>query len=1056
MQWLAALCVRRPVLATVLILLLVVVGAYGYSLLGVDRMPKVDFPTVIVTTLNPGAAAEEVDREITDKIEEVVNTISGLDELRSTSSEGISIVTASFLLEKNGDVAAQEVRDAVNRVMPQLPETIRQPTVQKMDPDASPILTLVVSSKRPVRDTTEFADKMLRRALENVNGVGQVLVVGGRQRQINVWLDASRLRAHNVTVTDVSRALQAQNIEVPGGRIENGPQWVTVRTRGRVQSVAEFNDIVVRQRDAHPITIADVAVVEDGMADPASIANLDGVPAVTLQIRRQSGTNVVEVVDAVLERVRLLKATLPPGYDMRVVRDQSEYIKASIGTVKEHLILGSILAALVVAFFLWNLRSTVIAAIAIPTSIISTFGLIWYMGFTLNSMTMLALTLSVGIVIDDAIVVIENIYRFIEEKGRPPIQAAVEATREIGLAVLATTLSLIAIFLPMGFMGGIVGRFMQSFGLTMSFAVGVSLLVSFTLTPMLGSRWLRSMQRRNGAEHHTSKDSWFFHPIDARYTRLLQWALSHRGLVVAIGFLVLLTTVPLGIVVHKNFMPLDDQSDFLVNIRTAEGTSLQSTEITANRVATAIRQRVPESLYTLVTVASDTAVTPNLASIYVKLKPVDQRTRSQFEIQNWVRAELLPGLATGTRTSVRQSSGMGGGGADIQFVINGPDLNQMATFAGRIAAQTAGAQGAVDVDTSLNLGKPELSVMLNRPKAADLGVQVSDIAGALRLLVGGDQVTTYNEGGEQYEVHLRARAEDRTSELGISALTVPSTRLGSVPLENLALLKPSEAPTQIDRLQRQRQVSIYASVLTGASQTPIMSAMQQAAAGLGMPVTYQTRFTGQSREMGRAAQNFLTAFLLSLVFMYLILAAQFDSWLHPITILLSLPLTLPFALISVFVTGQSMNIFSALGLFVLFGVVKKNAILQIDQANQLRATGMDRTQAAIQACRNRLRPILMTTAAFVAGMIPLVASSGVGSGTNRAIGVVIVGGQSLALLLTLVATPVAYSLFDEATAKVRSWRGSTDGDSNESVGAAAGIGLVSRSAAESHDLESTR
>jgi HAE1 family hydrophobic/amphiphilic exporter-1 len=1056
MQWLAALCVRRPVLATVLILLLVVVGAYGYSLLGVDRMPKVDFPTVIVTTLNPGAAAEEVDREITDKIEEVVNTISGLDELRSTSSEGISIVTASFLLEKNGDVAAQEVRDAVNRVMPQLPETIRQPTVQKMDPDASPILTLVVSSKRPVRDTTEFADKMLRRALENVNGVGQVLVVGGRQRQINVWLDASRLRAHNVTVTDVSRALQAQNIEVPGGRIENGPQWVTVRTRGRVQSVAEFNDIVVRQRDAHPITIADVAVVEDGMADPASIANLDGVPAVTLQIRRQSGTNVVEVVDAVLERVRLLKATLPPGYDMRVVRDQSEYIKASIGTVKEHLILGSILAALVVAFFLWNLRSTVIAAIAIPTSIISTFGLIWYMGFTLNSMTMLALTLSVGIVIDDAIVVIENIYRFIEEKGRPPIQAAVEATREIGLAVLATTLSLIAIFLPMGFMGGIVGRFMQSFGLTMSFAVGVSLLVSFTLTPMLGSRWLRSMQRRNGAEHHTSKDSWFFHPIDARYTRLLQWALSHRGLVVAIGFLVLLTTVPLGIVVHKNFMPLDDQSDFLVNIRTAEGTSLQSTEITANRVATAIRQRVPESLYTLVTVASDTAVTPNLASIYVKLKPVDQRTRSQFEIQNWVRAELLPGLATGTRTSVRQSSGMGGGGADIQFVINGPDLNQMATFAGRIAAQTAGAQGAVDVDTSLNLGKPELSVMLNRPKAADLGVQVSDIAGALRLLVGGDQVTTYNEGGEQYEVHLRARAEDRTSELGISALTVPSTRLGSVPLENLALLKPSEAPTQIDRLQRQRQVSIYASVLPGASQTPIMSAMQQAAAGLGMPVTYQTRFTGQSREMGRAAQNFLTAFLLSLVFMYLILAAQFDSWLHPITILLSLPLTLPFALISVFVTGQSMNIFSALGLFVLFGVVKKNAILQIDQANQLRATGMDRTQAAIQACRNRLRPILMTTAAFVAGMIPLVASSGVGSGTNRAIGVVIVGGQSLALLLTLVATPVAYSLFDEATAKVRSWRGSTDGDSNESVGAAAGIGLVSRSAAESHDLESTR
>jgi HAE1 family hydrophobic/amphiphilic exporter-1 len=1015
MQWLAALCVRRPVLATVLILALVVIGVFGYLQLGVDRMPKVDFPMVTITTLNPGASAEEIDREITDNIEEAVNTISGLDELRSMSSEGVSIVMASFLLEKNGDVAAQEVRDQVNRVMPNLPQTIRQPVIQKVDPDAAPVLTVVVSSKRPVRDTTEFGDKVLRRALENVNGVGQVLVLGGRQRQINIWLDASRLRAYNVTVTDVARALQMQNIEVPGGRLENGPQWVTVRTRGRVQSVGEFNEIVVRQREGHPITIADVARVEDGMADLSSTAYANGEPAVTLQIRRQSGTNTVAVVQEVKRRLVELRPTLPSDYEIRTMRDASEYIEASIRTVKEHLILGSILAALVVAFFLWNLRSTIIAAIAIPTSIVSTFGLIWYEGFTLNSMTMLALTLSVGIVIDDAIVVIENIYRFIEEKGRPPMKAAVEATREIGLAVLATTLSLVAIFLPMGFMGGIVGRFMQSFGLTMAFAVMVSLLVSFSLTPMLGSRWLKAIASNGSHQHHGSKDSWFFHHIDQGYTRLLDWALAHRGRVVAVAGLVLLSAVPLGIIVHKNFLPFDDQSELLVAIRAPEGTSLQSTELIGNRVASMIRKQIPETDYTLVTTAGDTAATPNVASIYVKLVPLEKRSRSQFDVMGEVRSTILPMFASEhLRTSVRPAVSMGGGGSDIQFVINGPDLDQMANYARRVAEATRKIAGAVDVDTSLNLGKPEVSVFLNRPKAADLGVQASDVAQALRWLVGGDEVTTYNEGGEQYEVHLRARPEDRVNDSDLGSLTVPSSRLGAVALENVASLRRGDAPTQIDRYQRQRQVTVYTNLLPGVSQTPVMTAMQEAAADQQMPVSYQTRFTGQSREMGRAAGNFLLAFGLSLVFMYLILAGQFESWLHPVTILLSLPLTLPFALLSIVMVGQSVNIMSALGLFVLFGVVKKNSILQIDQANQLLATGMPTTQAVIRACRNRLRPILMTTAAFVAGMVPLVLSGGPGAGTNRSIGFVIIGGQSLALLLTLVATPVAYSLFDQA------------------------------------------
>src|SRR4030095_10598955 len=507
----------------------------------------------------------------------------------SISSEGVSQVVVGFNLEKNTDVAAQEVRDRVSRILPLLPRTVQQPIVEKRDPDAFPVLTIAVTADKPVGDIEEYADKVLRRQLESADGVGQVLVLGSRNRQINVWLDAGRLQGHNLTVNEVARALQTQNADIPGGRLDQGAVSVTMRTRGRVESPAEFGDIVIREIDGHPVLVRDVARIEDGEADPQTVATVNGSPTVLLQIRKQSGTHTVEIVNGVKARRAVLRGSLPAGYELRIVRDQAEFIEASIKSVEEHLVVGSILAALVVPLFLGDLRSTVIAAISIPTSIIATFGLIWYMGFTLNMLTMLALTLSVGIVIDDAIVVLENIYRFIEEKGMPPMEAAVEATREIGLAVLATTFSLVAIFAPVGFMSGMVGRFMQSFGLTMAFAVLVSLFVSFTLTPMMCAYWLKPKPRKPGGAHD-SKHTMLFAPIDRLYTRLLEWAMSHRSIVAVATVLILLSSVPLFRIVSVNFTPVDDQSQFEVTVRAPEGSSLEATEILANRLSTAVRE----------------------------------------------------------------------------------------------------------------------------------------------------------------------------------------------------------------------------------------------------------------------------------------------------------------------------------------------------------------------------------------------------------------------------------------------------------------------------------
>jgi HAE1 family hydrophobic/amphiphilic exporter-1 len=1032
---LAEVSVNRPVFAIMMTAALIVLGAVSYESLGLDLMPKTDAPVVSVQANLPGASAEEIETQITKRIEEAVNTISGIDELRASSDQGNSRVTINFTLERDIESATQDVRDKLAQIVNQFPRDTRPLQITKMDPDAQPIFGFAVYGPRAPKEITEITEKRVKQDLETVKDVGSVGYNGERKREIQLLLNADRLNAYGLTVDQVRNSVQRQNVEIPGGQFTAGPADVAVRTMGRIRNVEDFNRIVISYRaDGSVITFGDVGRVQDSVQEVRSATRLSGTPAIGVQVRKQSGTNTVEVVDRVRERLDKVQQNLPQDIQISIGNDQSRFIRRSFEDIKLHLILGGLLASIVVFLFIRNLRVTFIAALAIPTSIIGTFTFMKFFGFTLNNMTMLALSLATGIVIDDAIVVLENIFRFVEEKGVTPKEAAAEATAEIGLAVMATTLSLVVIFVPVAFMTGQIGRYFYSFGLTSAAAIMLSMFVSFTLTPALCALWMKKDDIK--ADHSSTKSHGFYAKMDAVYGRMLVWSLNHRAVMIAIAGVVVASAVVLYPYVGKELVPDDDQGEFSINVRLPRGTSYQRTEefikpIEKEVLALPALERVMQN------------VNSGFANFNIMMTPLEERKISQQQLMIQARQMLrkyqgarisvsggtdISGASSGGGGGGRGPGGGGGGGGGfnrLNILIQGPDIEQLQGYTVQLMDKVREIPGVVDVDTNFEATQPELRINVDRARAADLGVNIDTLANNLRTMVGGEEVSEFKDGDDQFKVLLRLDEPYRRPEI-MGTLLIASAPLqggagaggiGRVKVSDVAQLKNDNGPASIDRYNRQRQISVNAN-LQGVPLNEVLADARKKVDELHLRPGYQAVFGGSARTLAEASSNFTIAMVLAVIFIYMVLASQFNSFIHPLTIMTSLPLSLPAGLIALMAFGMTINVYSAIGLMMLFGIVKKNSILQVDYTNTLREQGIERHEALIQANHVRLRPILMTTIAIVAGMIPIALGRGAGAGSRASMAVTILGGQVLCLLLTLLVTPVVYSYFDD----LREWR----------------------------------
>lgn len=1028
-MFLSNLSIKRPVFASVMMLTLVTLGLFSYKRLAIELMPNVEFPVIAVITAYQGASPETVEREVTKRIEETLNPLAGVKHIISYSREGVSTVIAIFELDIVINDASQEARARINAVRGELPVTIEDPIIQKMDVNSAPIIAMAVKS--PTMSPQEMAklvDKKIKQRIENIQGVGKIDLVGDTAREVLVNLDPSRLEALGMGVDEVIYGLQSENVNQPLGRLNHGESEITVRISGKPKQVSDFKQMVIGQRDGHPVMLADVAQIEDGTEEQRSMALVNGEPAVAVNIMKQSGANTVDVIEKINREIAALREELPDDVSIEIVQDTSKWILDSVKDVIETIIIGGFLTILIVFLFLNSWRSTVITGLTLPISVISAFIVMNFMGMTLNVLTLMALSLAIGLLIDDAIVVRENIVRHLE-RGEDHFTAARNGTSEIGAAVLATSLSIIAVFIPVAFMKGIVGRFFYHFGITVAFAVLVSLFVSFTLDPMLSSRWVDPDIERAGKRNRLSRaldrfNTWFDRTAD-RYKSLIAWALDHRkwtmlgALGVFIGGIMLFGALP------SSFMTEFDQEEFNVRFRTAPGASLDETRSRMVEVDRVLKS-FPEVHHTYATLGAGDSGTVRDGWIYVKLTGKNERTRDQWKIMHELRLKLaeIPGIISSVEIPSE-----GGSAKPVQINIRGEDIEQLKTYALEFRKELWKHPGIVDIDVTMLEDMPEYRLMVDRERAVSSGVMTSNITTTLGALVGGQAVSTFeDETGDAVDVRVRLPEALRKDISQVEALRMTVQSEDGpilVPLGDLISYELGVTPSEINRQAMIRQITISAN-LEGIALGDAMKIANDVQKTLKMAPGYRVVYSGESEDMVESFGYMAESLLLAIIFVYLILAAQFESFVDPLAIMLSLPLSIVGMAGMLFLTGDTVNIMSLIGLIMLMGLVTKNAILLVDYAKVLRSRGFERREALIEAGRTRLRPIIMTTLAMIFGMLPVALALGSGAEMRAPMGRAVIGGLITSTILTLIVVPVVYVVLDDMMIWLkRKWSGPT-------------------------------
>ncbi len=1027
-MFLSNLSIKRPIFATVMMLVLVTLGIFSYRKLAIDMFPDVEIPVVSVVTKFPGSSPETVEREVSKRIEEAVNSIAGVKHVMSTSRESVSNVVLMFNLEVRVNDAAQEVRAKVGAIRGILPQGIEEPIIQKLDFSAFPIASLAVRSEKfSPRDLTTLVEKKVKRRFENISGVGKVDLVGPSKREVNVNIDPLRLEALGMGVDEVIAGLQSENVNTPLGRLNRGGTEYPLRISGKPDAVEQFKTMVIARRGGRPIPLAEVAQIKDGIEEQRSLALVNGIPAIGLDILKQSGANTVGLVDRVKKEIEVIQKELPPGTTIEMVRDASIMIRDSVRDVEETLILGGLLTILIVFCFLNSWRSTVITGLTLPISVISSFTVMYFLGMTLNVLTLMALSLAIGMLIDDAIVVRENIVRHLE-RGEDHFTAAREGTSEIGLAVLATTLSVIAVFIPVAYMKGIVGRFFFQFGITVAFAVLVSLFVSFTLDPMLSSRWVDPDIERKGKRHFLARildhfNHWFDRTADG-YRKVIGWALDHRKIVLFVATMAFFAGLGAFRVLQTEFFPNYDQGEFQVNFKSAPDASMEETQSRLAAVQEALKE-IPEVKHTYATIGAGDTGTVRDAMVFAKLKERKERKRKQEEIQRDLRQriEKIPGILPAIMEAGRMDN-------QKPLVINvrGEDIALLKKYAAVLKEEIYKIRGIVDLEVTLEQDIPEFRLVVDRERAVDAGVMTGDIVRTVGALVGGQAVTTYeDEDGDAVNVRVRLPLALRQDPTQVERLRLavpkPNTLPALVPLGNVVNYGMSTTPSEINRQDLTRQVVITAN-LDGLPLGTAVKRVQEAAKHLTMAPGYQIVFSGEAEDMAESFAYMAEALVLAVIFVYLILAAQFESFIDPLAIMFSLPLSIVGMAGMLFFTRGTINMMSLIGLIMLMGLVTKNAILLVDFTKTLRSRGISRREALITAGRTRLRPILMTTLAMIFGMLPLALALGQGAEMRAPMARAVIGGLITSTLLTLLVVPVVYTVLDDLGGWVRRhWEG---------------------------------